>query len=107
MKKYHDCRIESMKQLDIGLLFKKIELFEQVSNIVLEDYHLRGLHMVPKPDIKEARKNRKRYLLQSIIYHQLDRKAREIHVEPNEFERHRSKYLSRHQESVMELAEEG
>jgi hypothetical protein len=63
--------------------------------------------MIPKPDINEARKNRKRYLLQSIIYHQLDRKAREIHVEPDEYQRHRSKYLSKHRESVLDLAEEG
>lgn len=80
MKKYHKCRMECQKQLDVELLFKKIEFFEDVTKIVLEDHHLKGLYMLPKKKIRDARKTRKRFQLQSLIYHNLDRKARDIHV---------------------------
>jgi hypothetical protein len=41
--------------------------------------------MLPKKKIREAKKNRKRFLLQSLIYHNLDRKAREVQVEGYEY----------------------
>lgn len=45
------CRMESLKQLDIGLLFKKIDFLEQISKIILEEHHLVGLHLFPKKSI--------------------------------------------------------
>ena len=53
MRKYHECRIECLKQLDVHLLFKKIEFFEEVANIVLEDHHIKGIFMLPKKKIKQ------------------------------------------------------
>lgn len=81
MKQYHECRVECTKQLDINLLFKKLEFFEEVGNIVLEDHHLKGLFMLPKKKINEVKRSRRKFLLQQLIYHQLDRKAREVNVE--------------------------
>jgi hypothetical protein len=43
--------------------------------------------MLPKKKIKDAKKTRKRFLLQGLIYHNLDRKAREVHVEDYEYQR--------------------
>lgn len=71
MKKYHQCRSECEKQLDLDLLFKKIAHFEEISKIVLEDHQQKVLLMVPKPTISEARLNRKRFLVKSILYNRL------------------------------------
>lgn len=71
MKKYHRCRMECLKQLSIDLLFRKIEHFEEVASIVLEDYQLKMLLVARKPTIEQAKKNRKRYLVKDAIYHQL------------------------------------
>lgn len=86
MKVYHKCRQECLKQLDIHLIFKKIEFFEQAFSILLEEHHIRGLHLVPKPMIQNSKKSRKRYLMQNVIYHQLDRKAQEVFIEQEEYD---------------------
>lgn len=52
---------------------------------MLEDHHLKGLFMLPKKKLKEVKRSRRRFLLQQFIYHQLDRKAREVNVEPEEY----------------------
>ena len=80
MKKFHKCRDECQKQLNIDLLYKKISHFEEISKIVLEDHHLKMLLMAPKPTIKEAKLNRKRYLIKSVIYHQLERKGKDYYI---------------------------
>jgi hypothetical protein len=36
MKRFHECRMESRKQLDVQLLFKKIGFLEEVAQLVLE-----------------------------------------------------------------------
>jgi hypothetical protein len=79
--------------LDVNYLFKKIEFLEEVSNIVLEDHHLKGLFMLPKKKLKEIKKSRKRYLFQSLLYHQLDRKAREVFVEESEYKKRYEDFL--------------
>lgn len=45
------------------------------------------LLMVPRPTIQEARMNRKRFLVKSILYHQMDKKARDVFIEPEEYQR--------------------
>jgi len=37
--------------------------------------------MIPKPTIKDVKLNRKRFLMKSIIYHQLERKGRDYLIE--------------------------
>ena len=75
MRRYHQCRTECEKQLDVDLLLRKIAHFEEVTKVVLEDHHQKMLLMVPKPTIDEARINRKRFLIKSMIYNQLEKKA--------------------------------
>lgn len=74
------CRMESMKQLDICLLFKKMDFLEQTTRIILEEHHLVGLHLYPKKTISEIKENRKQYLLQGLMYKQIDKKSRDIYV---------------------------
>ena len=81
MKRYHQCRTECEKQLDIDLLLRKVAHFEEVTKIVLEDHHQKMLLMVPKPTISEAKLNRKKFLIKTMIYNQLEKKAGEIHVD--------------------------
>ena len=52
MKKYHRCRQECQRQLNIDLLLKKISHFEELSRIVLDDHHIKTLLMIPKPTIR-------------------------------------------------------
>ena len=75
------CRMESLKQQDIGLLFKKIDFLEQISKIILDDHHLVGLHLFPKKNITEIKENRRKYLLQGIMYKQIDKKTRDMFIE--------------------------
>ncbi len=41
--------------------------------------------MVSKPTIKQAKINRKRYLVQNLLYHQLQRKGKEVYIDPKEY----------------------
>ena len=86
MKKYHQCRSECEKQLDIDLLLRKVSHFEEVTKVVLEDHHQKMLLMVPKPTIEEARINRKRFLIKSLIYNQLEKRAGEVHVDEQQYQ---------------------
>jgi hypothetical protein len=81
MRRYHQCRTECEKQLDMDLLLKKVAHFEEVSKVLLEDHHQQMLLMVPKPTITEAKLNRKKFLIKSIIYNQLEKKGGEVHVD--------------------------
>ena len=80
MKIIHECRRECLKQLDFNLLMKKIDLFQEVSWLVLEEHHLRGLYLIPRKPIKEVKKIRKRHMMQNLIYHQLQKKGRLVNV---------------------------
>ena len=43
-------------------------MFEEVCNVVLEDHHLIGLHILSKKTLGDSKKTRKRYMLQDLIY---------------------------------------
>ncbi len=76
MERYEECRKEAVRHLDIHLLFEKIRFFEQVTHVVLEDYHRIGINLLEKPRISEMKKNRKGYLLREQLYFQLDQLKR-------------------------------
>ena len=71
MQKYHQCRQESQKQLDVHLLFKKVTFFEEVSKVLLDDFYIWGLNLIPKPTIREIQERRKIFQVQTMMYHQL------------------------------------
>ena len=95
MKKFHRCRSECEKQLNIDFWFKKIAYLEEVAKTVLEEHQLKMLLMLPKPTISETRLNRKRFLIKTIIYSQLERKARDIQVEQDEFKNKLQQFVKR------------
>lgn len=61
----------------------------------MEDHQQQMLLMIPKPTIGEARVNRKRFLVKSILYHQLEKKAREIHLSEEIFDQKLREYLEK------------
>ena len=50
--------------------------------------------MIQKPTLHEIKTSRKRYQIQAIIYHQLDRKGRTIFIENQEFNKRLSNFLT-------------
>ena len=42
--------------------------------------------MVPKPTISDARINRKKFLIKSMIYNQLEKKGGEVHVNQQQYQ---------------------
>lgn len=56
-----------------------------MSKIILEEHHLKGINLLSKPTIQDIKIARKRFQLQSIIYHQLERKGRGVLVEKAEY----------------------
>jgi len=62
-------------------MLQKLTHFEEIAKILMEEHHLKMLMIVPKPTINEIKLTRKRYLMKSIVYHQLERKGREIYVD--------------------------
>jgi hypothetical protein len=87
MKKYHECREESQKQLDVHLLFKKITFFEEVSKVLLDDFYIWGLNLIPKPTLREIKERRKIFQIQTMMYHQLERKGRAVFIEEADYQK--------------------
>jgi hypothetical protein len=50
--------------------------------------------MIQKPTLHEIKTSRKRYQIQAIMYHQLDRKGRTIFIENQEFNKRLSNFLT-------------
>lgn len=50
--------------------------------------------MVPKPTIKQIKMSRKRYLMKSLVYHQLQRKGRDILIDQNEYQKRFNDFFS-------------
>lgn len=51
------------------------------------------LMVVPKPTIKQVKITRKRYLMKSIVYHQLERKGRDIFVDQIQYKKRLRDFL--------------
>jgi len=51
------------------------------------------LLMTPKPTIEEAKLTRKRYLITSLIYHQLERKGHDVYIEEEEYNKRLEEFL--------------
>jgi hypothetical protein len=83
----------SIKQLDIHLLFRKMQLFEEACNTVLDDYHLSGLHLLSKKTLKESKKSRKKYRMQDLIYGELERLSQVVSIKEDEYCKQRTKFL--------------
>jgi hypothetical protein len=54
MKRYHECREEIKKHLDVRLLMNKIAFFEKCMYFLFEEHQLRAIHLQNKPTLKEA-----------------------------------------------------
>ena len=54
--------------------------------------------MIPKKKLKDAQKSRKRFMLQTIIYRQLDRKGQEVNIEDIEYQKRYEQFLKEHEQ---------
>jgi hypothetical protein len=85
--------MEAVKQLDIHLLFRKIQMFEEVCSTILDEHHLTGLHLLSKKTLKDSRKMRKKYTLRDFIYGYLERLSQYVSIDKDQFAKERQKFL--------------
>lgn len=64
--------------------------------------------MIQKPTLHEIKTSRKRYQIQAIMYHQLDRKGRTIFIENAEFSKRLRNFLNseRISDTIKDIAME-
>ena len=68
IKRYHDTREESVEQLDIRYLFKRIVFMERALLALFNDKQLQGLHLMRKMTIAEAKEVRKMFDIKGKVH---------------------------------------
>ncbi len=66
-KGYQRCREELLKQLDILYLLKRVSYLERAIEVMLDDHQLKGIHLLQKPTLAQARRYRKNFKLQQKV----------------------------------------
>lgn len=65
---YNKCQEEMEKQLDVSYLLERILYLESVASTVLDNHHLKGLHLRDKLSLKQARKKRRAFKLKKKVH---------------------------------------
>ena len=93
MKKFHECRSECQKQLNISLLFKKMAHLEEATKIFLEEHQEDMLLLMPKPTIQKIKRNRKRFYAKSMLYKAIEGRGREVAIHQDDYKRRIFKFF--------------
>ena len=74
VRRYHHCRAEVLKQMDILYLLKRVGFLERALEVMFDEHQIKGIHLMRKLTLEEVKHNRKQFKALSALQYKEDEK---------------------------------